>query len=322
MLDQLKSQYETYLEKNSFKGNPTKLYDSMNYIMQLGGKRIRSILTLLGAKVAGGEITSALPIAHALEVFHNFTLVHDDIMDKAPTRRGKETLHIKENIATAILAGDNMLIAAYDIVLKSEVKNKDEILEILSQTAREICEGQQLDMDFEDHDFVGLETYIEMIRLKTAVLLGCCLKCGSLSAQNNSQINDALYNFGMNAGIAFQIMDDYLDAFGDPKLTGKQTGGDIIAGKKTALFNLAYEKATKEEKSKLLTWFDFKQSNAQIRLENTLQLFHSLGIAQVATELMESYFNKSKEALLNSTLSNEKTNQVLKVITYLRGRSF
>lgn len=322
MLDQLKTQYETYLQKNPFSGNPSTLYDSMNYIMQLGGKRIRPILTLLGAKVVGGNTATAMPIAHALEVFHNFTLVHDDIMDKAPTRRGKQTLHIKENTATAILAGDNMLVAAYVIVLNSKLENKDIILEMLSQTAREICEGQQLDMDFENMDYVRLESYIHMISLKTAVLLGCCLKCGSLTVKNNPQINDALYNFGVNAGIAFQIMDDYLDAFGDTNLTGKQTGGDIIAAKKTALFNLAYEKASTDQRKNLLIWFDTQQTKAETRLQNTLFLFQELATAQAASELMEEYFNKAYTALENSGLVESNKEDLHQVIEFLRGRTY
>ncbi len=296
MLESLKSQYETYLNKHPFAGEPSRLYDSMNYIMQLGGKRIRPILTLIGAEIAGGNSSIALPVAHAVEVFHNFTLVHDDIMDQAPTRRNQTTLHLKEDTPTAILAGDNMMIAAYDIILKSDLKLKSQILETLSQAAREICEGQQFDMDFEKLQSVELNEYIEMIRLKTAVLLGCSLKCGALSAEANQDLCNALYDFGMFAGIGFQIMDDYLDAYGNPALTGKQPGGDLLAAKKTALFILAYNKANQSEKKQLLEWFDI-QFDPHERRKLTLDLFNLYHIEEHCKHLMQTYFAKAKQAI-------------------------
>ncbi|MCO6494970.1 MAG: polyprenyl synthetase family protein [Bacteroidetes bacterium] len=318
MLESIKEKYEQYLSGNHFAGKPEKLYDSMNYIMSIGGKRIRPILTLLGAKIAGGEMDKALPLAHAMEVFHNFTLVHDDIMDEAPTRRGKSTLHIKENTATAILTGDNMVIASFDIILQTELPNKIQILKTLTQTAKEVCEGQQMDMDFEKMTHVGLEQYIEMIRLKTAVLLGCCLKCGSLSADASLEISETLYDFGVNTGIAFQIMDDYLDCYGNPELTGKQLGGDILSAKKTALYNLAWDKADTEQRQNLSEWFNKTQTNEGERLQHTMQLFEELGIARSGKDLMELYFSKAKDLLEKSTITNYQP--LLEMINFLRSR--
>lgn len=320
MLQSIKSEYEQYLSENTFHGVPPKLYASMNYIMAIGGKRLRPILTLLGAEISGGDLAKAMPVAHAMEVFHNFTLVHDDIMDEAPTRRGKTSLHIKENIATAILAGDNMVIASYDIILKADVPNKIQILENLSQTAREVCEGQQMDMDFEKLPSVSSEHYIEMIRLKTAVLLGCCLKCGSLSANASPLIANTLYHFGVNIGIAFQIMDDYLDAFGKPELTGKQLGGDILTAKKTALYNLAWENANSEQKTQLALWYDKSKTDGQSRLHQTMQLFGELKIEEAGQELMENYFTKAKEVLISSTIPASQYSPLKEMIDLLRMR--
>lgn len=302
MLEALKIQYETYLNKHPFAGNPARLYESMNYIMQIGGKRFRPILTLIGAEIAGGNSLQALQVAHAVEIFHNFTLVHDDIMDQAPTRRNQATLHLKEDTPTAILAGDNMMIASFDIILQSNLKFKFDILQTLSQAGREICEGQQFDMDFEKLKTVSLSDYIEMIRLKTAVLLGCSLKCGALTAEANSQMCDALYNFGMFAGIGFQIMDDYLDAFGNPELTGKQAGGDLLAAKKTALFILAYDKINDTEKQQLVSWFDILYDPQQ-RKKHTLQLFDTYQIGNECKQLMQAYFDKAKQAIQQVSLT-------------------
>jgi geranylgeranyl diphosphate synthase type II len=319
MLDTLKNDYEDYLNANQFVGNPARLYDSMNYIMQLGGKRIRPILTILGAEICGGSRQKALPVAHAIEVFHNFTLVHDDIMDEAPTRRSQPSLHLKENMATAILAGDNMMITAYDLIMQSDIEEKLPILKIFSQTAREICEGQQMDMDFEKEEHVGLERYLEMIRLKTAVLLGCCLKCGSLVAEAKSDIAQKLYEFGVNIGIAFQIMDDLLDAFGNPEITGKQPGGDILAGKKTALFNLAMQDGNSENIQNLKLWFDKSKTSSDVRLQHTMNLFTELGVAQKANKLMQFYFDKANLAL--EGLENINTNPLLLLIEFLKNRT-
>ena len=205
----------------------------MNYIMELGGKRVRPLLALLGAEACGGRPEDALLWAHSVEVFHNFTLVHDDIMDNAPTRRGMPTVHEKWGIAEGILSGDNMLIAVYEGLLHSDYLQKTQLLQLLSKTAREVCEGQQLDMDSAVKSQVTEADYLEMIRLKTAVLLGCSLQGGGMCAGASAEVQQLLYDFAILLGLSFQLQDDWLDAFGNPEQTGKMAGGDIAEGKKT-----------------------------------------------------------------------------------------
>jgi len=229
-------QYLRYLEKEQFQGQPKSLYDSMNYILSLGGKRIRPILVMAGNSMAGGNVNAALPVAHAIEIFHNFSLVHDDIMDDSLVRRGQPTVHKKWNEPTAILSGDNLLIFAYKYLLNYDGVNKDLILSIFSDTAVKICEGQQFDMEFAYTEGITEVHYLKMIEYKTAVLLGCALQCGGLTAGISLEHSQLLYDLAIDIGMQFQMMDDYLDAFGDSQLTGKKSGGDIIEGKKTWLY--------------------------------------------------------------------------------------
>jgi geranylgeranyl diphosphate synthase type II len=235
-LKHLSSLYADYLNKNRFSGHPETLYTPMNYIMELGGKRVRPLLALLGAEACGGRPEDALLWAHSVEVFHNFTLVHDDIMDNAPTRRGMPTVHEKWGIAEGILSGDNMLIAVYEGLLHSDYLQKMQLLQLLSKTAREVCEGQQLDMDSAVKSQVTEADYLEMIRLKTAVLLGCSLQGGGMCAGASAEVQQLLYDFAIQLGLSFQLQDDWLDAFGNPEQTGKMAGGDIAEGKKTWLY--------------------------------------------------------------------------------------
>jgi geranylgeranyl diphosphate synthase type II len=235
-LKHLSSLYADYLNKNRFSGHPETLYTPMNYIMELGGKRVRPLLALLGAEACGGRPEDSLLWAHSVEVFHNFTLVHDDIMDNAPTRRGMPTVHEKWGIAEGILSGDNMLIAVYEGLLHSDYLQKMQLLQLLSKTAREVCEGQQLDMDSAVKSQVTESDYLEMIRLKTAVLLGCSLQGGGMCAGASAEVQQLLYDFAIQLGLSFQLQDDWLDAFGNPEQTGKMAGGDIAEGKKTWLY--------------------------------------------------------------------------------------
>ncbi len=234
--------YESYLKENQFNGSPNNLYEPMNYIMGLGGKRIRPTLVLIGAHMTGVEIEKALPLAHAIEVFHNFTLLHDDIMDNADLRRGKETVHVKWDNPTAILAGDNMLILALEYLHSYQGPNKEVIIEIFLKTAREVCEGQQNDMDFGLRESVVSENeYLHMIEQKTAVLLGCSLQCGALTGGISLEESNDFYDLAINMGLSFQMMDDYLDSFGDSFKTGKLQGGDIKEGKNTWLKIKSFE---------------------------------------------------------------------------------
>ncbi|MEL0145621.1 MAG: polyprenyl synthetase family protein, partial [Schleiferiaceae bacterium] len=211
---------------------PEKLYDPMHYIMNLGGKRLRPVLALMGAGLYG-DPSKAMPQAMAIELFHNFSLIHDDIMDAAPLRRGQETVHIKWDENIGILSGDGMLVKAYQYVAQCSPELLPEVLATFSQTALEVCEGQQMDMDFETMDQVPLDTYIKMIQFKTSVLLGCAMKIGALVGGATKEDAEALYEFALLLGTSFQIKDDYLDVYGDPEKFGKQVGGDILSNKKT-----------------------------------------------------------------------------------------
>ncbi len=235
-LNSITQLYIDYLQAESFNGDPKSLYDSMNYIMSLGGKRIRPALVLAGNQMAKGIVEKALPVAHAIEIFHNFSLVHDDIMDASSVRRGKPTVHKKWNEPTAILAGDNLLIFAYKYLLNYDGNNKDLILSIFSDTAVRICEGQQWDMEFAYTEGISEKKYLKMIEYKTAVLLGCALQCGGLTAGISEEHSKLLYDIAIDIGMQFQLMDDYLDAFGEESVIGKKSGGDIIEGKKTWLY--------------------------------------------------------------------------------------
>lgn len=235
-LNSITQLYIDYLQAESFNGDPKSLYDSMNYIMSLGGKRIRPALVLAGNQMARGIVEKALPVAHAIEIFHNFSLVHDDIMDASSVRRGKPTVHKKWNEPTAILAGDNLLIFAYKYLLNYDGNNKDLILSIFSDTAVRICEGQQWDMEFAYTEGISEKKYLKMIEYKTAVLLGCALQCGGLTAGISEEHSKLLYDIAIDIGMQFQLMDDYLDAFGEESVIGKKSGGDIIEGKKTWLY--------------------------------------------------------------------------------------
>ena len=232
-----------FLESNSFDKAPVNLYSPVNYILSIGGKRMRPILTLMATDLFGGDSKDSLHAAMAVEVFHNFTLLHDDIMDDAPLRRGKQTVHEKWDVNTAILSGDVMMIKAYGFLMEYKGEVYRAVMEVFNQTAIEVCEGQQMDVDFETRSDVSLEEYVEMIKLKTSVLVACALKMGAVIAGASDKDADLIYDFGLNLGLAFQLQDDYLDAFGNPETFGKQVGGDIIENKKTYLYIIAEQRA-------------------------------------------------------------------------------
>jgi geranylgeranyl diphosphate synthase type II len=239
--------FSTHLSSLRFEKEPIGLYEPISYIMQLGGKRMRPVLALMACEAAGKDPISALGAAAALELFHNFTLLHDDIMDEATLRRGQQTVHQKWDVNTGILSGDALLVTAYQQLNSYDDALFSVLTKLLSETSLLVCEGQQYDVDFETRDNVSLDEYIHMIRLKTAVLLGCALRMGALVGQASAEIADSLYEFGVNLGIAFQLQDDLLDAFGDPKTFGKKVGGDIIENKKTILYHLTRAHATAKD---------------------------------------------------------------------------
>ena len=252
---------------------PTHLYEPINYILAIGGKRLRPTLVFIGCDLFNGDLNDALKPALAIEVFHNFTLMHDDIMDEAPLRRGKETVHKRWNLPIAILSGDAMFVKAQQLMMHVPDNNLRIILDTFNKTALEVCEGQQMDMDFESMKIVTIPNYIQMIRLKTAVLLGCSLKIGALIAGANELQANTIYNIGLNLGIAFQLQDDILDVYGDPNKFGKQVGGDIIANKKTFLLLKALELASLNpyKKEELNTWL---LAGAEHANDKVCQKFH------------------------------------------------
>jgi len=282
-----------YASKQVMVKEPLGLYQPVSYIMGLGGKRLRPVLTLLATELFDANYQEALPAALAVEVFHNFSLVHDDIMDDAPLRRGHETVHEKWDINTGILSGDAMLIMAYRYFEHYEPAVFYALVKLFSQTALQVCEGQQWDVDFEQRDNVTLPEYLKMIEYKTAVLVAAALKMGAIIAKTSEQNAQLLYNFGLYLGIAFQLQDDYLDAFGDPATFGKQVGGDIIENKKTYLYLKAMEYAEPNDKIQLTQLFSIHPSDNSDKIESVKRLFMQTGASQATQEAIESYTQKA-----------------------------
>ncbi len=282
---------ENTLARQDWDREPAQLYEPVSYILHLGGKRLRPALTLAACELFNGPVEEALMPAMAVEVFHNFSLVHDDIMDAAPLRRGQPTVHHKWDLNTGILSGDAMLVKAYQYVAMVEPAILPSVMRVFSQTALEVCEGQQYDMNFENLPEVAEEDYLEMIRLKTSVLLGCALKLGALVANARPQQADDLYQFGVHIGIAFQIQDDILDAFGDPEKFGKQNGGDILQDKKTLLMIHALQKAPEIEE--LLG----TAADPQKKVEAVKKVFENSGALHHARKTMQDYFDQAIQYL-------------------------
>lgn len=268
---------------------PKNLYEPITYILSIGGKRMRPILTLMGAEIFGCDHKKAFHAAAAVELFHNFSLIHDDIMDDAPLRRGNQTVHEKWNVNTGILSGDALLILAYQFFESYEPHIFRSLAKIFSKTALEVCEGQQLDVDFEQRDDVTIDEYILMIKYKTAVLVAAALKMGAVVAETSEQNANLIYEFGLNLGIAFQLQDDYLDAFGNPLTFGKQVGGDIIENKKTYLYLKALELGNEEAKSQLSNLFSIKPLDPKQKIETVKDYFITTGAAKQTQQLIEEY---------------------------------
>lgn len=307
---ELLSTVNSYIQQHPFTGQPAQLYDPINYMMQLGGKRVRPVLTLMGCKLFGGDTEKALPIAVAVEVFHNFTLVHDDIMDKAPIRRGQPTVHIKWNPDTAILSGDLMMIKSMEMFQHLDGETLKRCLPLFLTTAAEVCEGQQIDMNFETAVKVSVEEYLHMIELKTAVLLACSLKLGAYVAGSSEDDASHLYNFGKHIGIAFQLQDDILDAFGETAEVGKQKGGDIIANKKTYLLIKALEQAQGEQKTMLHHWLNQNSFNESEKVTAVLDIFNQLDVKAQAESEMKKHLDLAHQHL-NSVRAAEESKNML-----------
>ncbi|WKL46943.1 polyprenyl synthetase family protein [Flavobacterium pectinovorum] len=304
------SQYQdffiTYLESQSITREPKNLYEPIEYILGLGGKRMRPVLTLMAAEVFDTDYKIALPAAMAVEVFHNFSLVHDDIMDDAPLRRGKVTVHEKWNINTGILSGDAMLILAYQYFEQYEPIVFRDLAKLFSKTALEVCEGQQWDVDFEERNNVTIPEYLQMIEYKTAVLVAAAMKMGAIVAKTSEKEADLIYAFGLNLGLAFQLQDDYLDAFGDPKTFGKQVGGDIIVNKKTYLYLKALEFSSDEKAAELQQLFGLQLDDNTAKIATAKAIFNESGASKATQEAIEMYTFKAFETLEKMEINTEK----------------
>ncbi len=292
---------------------PANLYIPVDYSLEMGGKRLRPVLLLLSYNMFADSVENAIPAALAIEVFHNFTLLHDDIMDKAEVRRNRSTVHKKFSENSAILSGDVMAFLSYQYLLECKSENLYEVLGLFTKTAIEVCEGQQLDMEFENRLNVEETEYLEMIRLKTAVLLACGLKAGALLANTDIKIANQLYEYGLNLGIAFQLQDDLLDSFGSQESFGKKIGGDILANKKTFLSIKALENATGDVKSELLTWLRKTEYNPSEKINTILKIFNQLNIKQLTEQKIESYFQKCTTVFQQISIGEKQKQQLQEI---------
>ncbi len=305
-IEQLQNIINKAIAETKYNAKPAELYEPISYLMKLGGKRMRPVLVLVSTELFGGDVLKALDAAIGIELFHNFTLMHDDIMDKAPLRRGNPTVHVKWNESAAILSGDVMFVEAYKLMIRVDDSILRKVLDIFSDTASGVCQGQQADMNFEKRDHVSLDEYIEMIRLKTAVLLAGSMQIGALIGGAEKEQADLLYEFGENLGLAFQLQDDILDVYGDPEKFGKQVGGDILADKKTFLLIKARELAKGESASELDIWLNKPDVLPDNKVNAITSVYNSLGVRKLAEAEMENYVRKALNALDKITVENSK----------------
>jgi geranylgeranyl diphosphate synthase, type II len=308
---QLQEVIDKEISKHAFGKQPESLYEPIRYLMSIGGKRMRPLLTLLAYLLYKKDLKTAVPFSIAVEAFHNFTLMHDDIMDKAPLRRGMATVHEKWNINTAILSGDVMLVRVYDMLLKLPSDKLKPVLKIFNKCAAEVCEGQQWDMEFETMQGVTEAQYINMIKLKTAVLLGFALEFGALLAGADKDQQKALREFGVNIGIGFQLKDDLLDAYADPKKFGKQVGGDILSNKKTYLLLKALELSKGKQLEELNQWLSVKKFNKKEKVAGVKSIYDALDIPSLTERKVNQYFTRGF-ANLEKVKGNVKAKQQLR----------
>ncbi len=300
--------------------DPTELYDPIRYILDAGGKRMRPALVLAAYNLFSDDIETAIEPALAMEVFHNFTLLHDDLMDKADVRRNRQTVHKKWNDNIAILSGDAMMIKAYQLIVKAPAKNLAETIELFSQTALEVCEGQQFDMNFENRMDVSEDEYIEMIRLKTSVLVAASLKVGALCADANKEDASKLYDFGVNLGLAFQLQDDYLDTYGDPKTFGKKIGGDIVANKKTYMLIKAQELAKGEQAQLLYKLITEETTDLENKIAAVTNIYNDLNIKKLVKDKMNYYYQHAIDAFNSVNVESRKKTMLIELADKLMVR--
>ena len=299
---------------------PENLYEPVGYALSVGGKRLRPTMVLLGYSLFDEKVENALPVATAIELFHNFTLLHDDIMDGAEMRRNNLSVYKKYSENVAILSGDAMSIMAYNALLKSDAEALPAMIRLFSQTALEVCEGQQFDMDFETRVDVSIPEYLKMIKLKTAVLLACSLKLGALAANASGKIADQLYNFGLNLGIAFQLQDDLLDVFADQDKFGKKLGGDIVANKKTFLLLKALEISGNETKTFIQEWIDKKDFDANEKISAITGKYNELRIKEITESSIEEYYQTALNIFNEIQLPGETKAGLLQLANLIMNR--
>ena len=306
--------FEEKFNTRHFPTHTETLYDPAQYILQLGGKRVRPVCVLMGNELFGDIIPDAFHAATAIELFHNFSLIHDDIMDRAPIRRGMETVHQKYGESTALLAGDVMFVRAYEYLNKLGVNNLQKVLHLFNETAAAVCEGQQLDMDFEKRTTVSLDEYVAMITLKTSVLLAASLQLGAILGGTGEGNQHHLYEFGKNLGIAFQVQDDYLDVFGNPEKFGKQVGGDILSNKKTFLLIHTMETAAPKQLQALQ---QLMQENAPDKVEKVTQLFKECKVDDWAKALKDKYLQTALQHLEDTAVTSARKKPLMELADYL-----
>lgn len=317
----LQSIVNAELQKKKYEEEPVALFEPMSYALSVGGKRLRPVMVLLAAQMYGGDLDDALSSAIGLEIFHNFTLLHDDVMDKAALRRGQPTVHKKWSENVAILSGDAMSIKAYQYIVSCKEKYVSEVLQVFNDTALEVCKGQQLDMEFEERDEVSIQDYLQMIRYKTAVLFACSLKMGGILAEADKQEQQKLYDLGINLGMAFQLQDDYLDVYGDVATFGKNIGGDILAKKKTYLLIQALKNADVKERNELLHILNDENVDAHQKIEEVTALYNRLNVKRVTQEAIAVYLENGEKNLASLKVEENKKQELKGLIAKLVNRS-
>lgn len=320
--EELLVQVNAFLDALPYNRTPKSLYEPIRYVLSMGGKRIRPVLMLLGYNLYKEDTDKILMNAIALETYHNYTLLHDDLMDQADLRRGHETVHKKWDANTAILSGDSMLVLAYERMAQCDSRHLADVLRLFTTTALEIGEGQQYDMEFETRDDVREEEYIEMIRLKTSVLLACALKIGAILADAPAEDADSLYKFGEQIGLAFQLQDDYLDVYGDSKVFGKKIGGDITSNKKTFMLINAFTHADEAQRLELEKWVNAKSFDREEKIAAVTRLYNEIGIDKMAQDKIAYYFEQSKKYLDAVQVPEERKEELLKYAQRMMKRKY
>ncbi len=317
---QIQEKINAYISRLGYKRPPVGLYEPIEYVLALGGKRVRPMLMLMAYNIYKEEVDEILSSAVAIETYHNYTLLHDDLMDKADLRRGNQTVHVKWDDNTAILSGDTMLVLAYKMMAECEPCHLKKVMDIFTDTALEIGEGQQYDMEFESRMDVAESEYIEMIRLKTSVLLAASLKIGAVLAGASDEDATNLYDFGVQLGLAFQLQDDYLDVYGDPAVFGKKNGGDILCNKKTYMLINALQRADEVQHAELMRWIEATDYRPEEKVKAVTSLYDAIGIKELCRQKIESYFRAANECLNKVDVPDDRKSVLREYALSLMGR--